>query len=111
MARRKPIDLARVRAAVGALRALVKAHPHLAGESGSNNRAGWESVLEKDAAMATKMTAFRLPEELLARLDAHADRLAKATGLAVTRVDVVKLLLARGLDAVEKEPGAGKRRK
>jgi hypothetical protein len=50
-----------------------------------------------------KMTAFRLDEGLLKRLDRYADRLAKETGLPVNRADVVRLLLARSLDAVEQE--------
>lgn len=48
-----------------------------------------------------KMTAFRLEESLLKRLDKHADRLSKETGLPVSRADVVRLLLLRGLDAAE----------
>jgi hypothetical protein len=48
-----------------------------------------------------KMTAFRLEEALLKRLDRHAERLSKETGLPVNRADVVRLLLVRGLDAAE----------
>ncbi len=49
-----------------------------------------------------KMTqvAFRLPEELLARIDAEAQRLAAETpGWTPTRTDVVRILLERGLAA------------
>jgi hypothetical protein len=49
------------------------------------------------------MTAFRLEEALLKRLDKYAERLSKGTGLPVNRADVVRLLLTRGLDAVERE--------
>ena len=48
-----------------------------------------------------KMTAFRLDESLLKRLDRYAARMAGETGLPVTRADVVRLLLVRGLDAAE----------
>ena len=53
-----------------------------------------------------KMTAFRLEEALLKRLDRYADRLAKETGLPVNRADVVRLLLTRSLDMAEQEQGA-----
>jgi predicted DNA-binding protein len=48
-----------------------------------------------------KMTAFRLEESLLKRLDKYAERLSKETGLPATRADVVRLLLMRGLDEAE----------
>jgi len=56
-----------------------------------------------------RMTAFRLDEALLKRLDRYADRLAKETGLPVNRADVVRLLLTRSLDAAEQEQGRGRR--
>lgn len=48
-----------------------------------------------------KMTAFRLEESLLKRLDKYAERLSKEAGLPASRADVVRLLLTRGLDAAE----------
>jgi hypothetical protein len=51
----------------------------------------------------TRMTAFRLDPALLRRLDTHAGRLSKQTGLPCTRADVLRLLLARALDAAEAE--------
>ena len=56
-----------------------------------------------------KMTAFRLEESLLKRLDKYAGRLCKETGLPASRADVVRLLLMRGLDAVEPEQGKARR--
>jgi hypothetical protein len=56
-----------------------------------------------------KMTAFRLDESLLKRLDRYAERLSKETGLPATRADVVRLLLTRGLDAMEQESGKARR--
>ncbi len=50
-----------------------------------------------------KMTAFRLDESLLKRLDKYAERLSKETGLPATRADVVRLLLTRGLEEAEHE--------
>lgn len=58
---------------------------------------------------AKKMTAFRLEEALLKRLDRYAERLSKETGLPATRADVVRLLLIRGLDATEQEQGKKRR--
>jgi predicted DNA-binding protein len=52
----------------------------------------------------TTQTAFRLPAELLARLDRHAERLRQQhAGMTVTRADVVRMLLTRALNDVEKE--------
>lgn len=49
-----------------------------------------------------KMAAFRLDTALLKRLDRYAEHLSQETGLPATRADVVRLLLTRGLDALEK---------
>jgi predicted DNA-binding protein len=56
-----------------------------------------------------KMTAFRLEESLLRRLDRYAERLSRETGLPASRADVVRLLLMRGLDEVEHEQGKVRR--
>lgn len=49
---------------------------------------------------STKQVAFRLPESLVARLDAYAEQLSIAQpGIAFTRADAVRLLLTRALDA------------
>lgn len=58
-----------------------------------------------------KMTAFRLEEGLLKRLDKYAARMATDTGLPVSRADVVRLLLLRGLDAAEEAQGAARPKK
>lgn len=48
----------------------------------------------------TKQVAFRLPEDLVARLDDHAaTMMSEHPGLDVTRTDVVRVLLTRALDA------------
>ena len=59
----------------------------------------------------TKQTAFRLEPELVARLDAHAERLTRAStvpGKTYTRADALRALLLPALDAAE---AADKRRK
>lgn len=49
---------------------------------------------------------FRLPEDLVKRLDRHAERLRKEQrGMRVTRADVVRVLLTEGLDRVEGRHG------
>jgi predicted DNA-binding protein len=47
-------------------------------------------------------TAVRLDPELLARLDAVAVKLSRP-GLEVTRADAIRIALATGLLAIEKE--------
>ena len=50
----------------------------------------------------TQQTAFRLPTELLGRLDRYAERLREEQpGISITRADVVRLLLTRSLDEAE----------
>jgi len=49
--------------------------------------------------MATRQTAFRLPEDLLDRVDAYAVKLARELpGLGVTRADAVRRLLEQALE-------------
>ena len=58
----------------------------------------------KGAAGGAKATAFRLPEDLLARVDAYAERLkAEAPWSNATRADAVRALLLLALRAVERE--------
>ncbi|MCC6526088.1 MAG: hypothetical protein IT373_25800 [Polyangiaceae bacterium] len=61
----------------------------------------------------TQQTAFRLPTALLERLDGYAERLrAEQPGITITRADVVRLLLTRALDEVDKVPSrSGLRRR
>jgi hypothetical protein len=50
----------------------------------------------------TLQTAFRLPESLIKRIDAHAKRMeTENPGLEFTRVDAVRSLLTRALDQIE----------
>lgn len=49
-----------------------------------------------------RQVAFRLPSELVDRLDEHAEHLRRESpGVRITRADVVRLLLTRALDEVE----------
>jgi len=49
-------------------------------------------------APVTKTTGFRLPEELLSRVDAYAAQLAEAAGVPVSRAAAVVKLLTLALD-------------
>jgi hypothetical protein len=48
-------------------------------------------------------TALRLPEEFLKRADRLCAKLAKEPMMRVTRSTVLKMAIARGLDALEQE--------
>jgi hypothetical protein len=51
----------------------------------------------------TKMINFRLEPSLIARLDAHAERMTAATpGVTFSRIDALRTLLVPALDAVER---------
>jgi predicted DNA-binding protein len=112
---KRPIDLKAVREARRRLRQLAKEHPELTGPLGPQNRAGWEAELQEDERMSgTRMVSFRLPEELVDRIDALAARRSEAAGVpgAVGRVDIVKLALQSGLEAMEASgPRPAKKRK
>lgn len=101
MAKRRAIDLGAVRTARQRLETLAKQHPELTGPKGPQNREAWRATLAEDTMANTTQYTFRLPDELVARLDAYAERLAEDTGLEVTRADAVKQLLTRGLDAAD----------
>jgi len=50
----------------------------------------------------TSQVAFRLPVDLLKRIDKHAERMRdQQPGVNVTRTDVVRMLLTRALDHVD----------
>ncbi len=105
---KRSIDLAAVRQARSSLRKLAEDFPELRAFSSRANRAKWEDALED--VMATKKTGgvsdeqlvVRLPKALLDRVDAYAERLREEQpGPAWKRSDVVRMLLARALDALE----------
>jgi len=109
------VDLARARAALARLDAIADSHPELLtaqAESPSVEAIeAWMETLqetlqeqemsEKDP---TKLSAYRLPLSLIARLDRCAAKVTEAIPWAkVTRADVVRMALIRGLDAWEAE--------
>jgi hypothetical protein len=65
---------------------------------------------QQDVAIA-KVVPVRIPDPLLARIDAHRARLRHSTGLEPSRSEVVKMLVERGLAVVEAEAGEGRPRK
>lgn len=105
---KKPIDLDAVRQARAALTKLAEDFPELVGEPDESNRALWEEALEeilatkKTGAVSEEQIVVRLPKALLDRVDAYAERLRdEQPGPAWRRSDVVRMLLAKGLDSVE----------
>jgi len=111
MAKRRPVDLATVRTARSNLTKLAKEHPELLGPGGPDNRAGWREALDEDAMANTTQYTFRLPDDLIARLDAYAAKQSSATGFDLSRADVVKQLLTRALDSADGSPRAAPKRK
>ena len=60
---------------------------------------------KKTSAVSEEQIVVRLPKTLLDRVDAYADRLREEqAGPAWRRSDVVRMLLAKGLDTVEAKP-------
>ena len=53
-------------------------------------------------AATMKPTPIRLPEDLLARIDAIAARMAKVPGATVDRSKVIRMALAEGVAVLEK---------
>ncbi len=103
-----PVDLPRVRRALAELNRIAREHP----EAFNRDRAGWEGVLAEDEEMAdSKVVAFRFPPALQDRIDGYAERLSTRAGVEVTRAQVVKKLLALGLDAAEAEETATRKQK
>jgi len=52
-----------------------------------------------------KVIPFRLPTDLVKRLDRHAERMqAEQPGLQVTRADALRVLLTEALDRAEAKP-------
>lgn len=76
-------------------------------KAGAANVDDWTEVMKRDDDLMaeTQQTAFRLPTDLLRRLDNHVKRLQDdSPGMKVTRADAVRMLLTRGLDEAEQKP-------
>lgn len=57
---------------------------------------------------AMELTAFRLPVEMIARIDRYAEQLTKDTGIPVQRAEAARQLLEAGLEARAKGAGRGR---
>lgn len=113
--RPRPVNEIAVAAASRRLDALVAEHPELVGPRGPHDVSDWIDVLKTDdkgrqmAKEPTTQLAFRLPDNLIKRLDRHVARMTAANpGLEITRVAAVRSLLTSALD--QAEAAAGKRR-
>lgn len=59
--------------------------------------------MAKPKPTSMKITPIRYPPDLLRRLDRHAERLRREQpGVTITRSDVIRLLLERGLSEAER---------
>ena len=89
-------------------RQLEQTHPELIGEWKPARR---KAFAEEADAMQMTQVAFRFPEDLIMRVDRHAERMrAAAPGVDINRADAVRSLLTLALDQIERASGP-KRRK
>ena len=96
----KPVDLVAVREARRILAELATTYPEL-----STERAQRALLTEANMADSSQI-AVRLPNALLAKIDAFRAEIEKAQpGLEPSRADAVRILVTRGLDAAEKRRG------
>jgi hypothetical protein len=93
----KKIDLAAVRAAEARLDRLAAEHPELLGESTPEE---WESILKDQIKVKSKGApqALRLPDDLLAQVDAYARALEAELHISVSRSDAIRRLITIGLE-------------
>ena len=61
--------------------------------------------------VAAKVVPVRLPEEVLARVEAQRARLGKSTGLSLSTSQVLRMVIERGLAALEGEASPQPRKK
>ena len=50
------------------------------------------------ATESTRQLTFRLPEELIARVESCVSVIQERSGFSITRADVVRMLITRALD-------------
>jgi hypothetical protein len=61
--------------------------------------------------VAAKVVPVRLPDELLARVEDQRTRLRQQTGLSPSQSQVIRMLIERGLAAVEAEAASQTRKR
>ncbi len=57
-----------------------------------------------------KVVPVRLPDELLVRVEAQRTRLRQQTGLSPSQSQVIRMLIERGLAALEAEASSPRKR-
>lgn len=106
----RPVDFERVKAAEGRIRKILKDHPEVA-ERTAAFFADEPSTEEIKGLMTDEKyeepIQVRLPKNVLARVDAFAERLKKDPELEIvgriTRSSVLRLAILRGLEVLEKD--------
>jgi hypothetical protein len=98
----EPIDLARVTQLRKELAELVKAHPELTQPEAQTRLTQWLRDERMKSKQELKPVFVRLPKDLIQRIDTFVDILANTQpGLKPTRSDAIRMLLYRGLEAME----------
>jgi Arc/MetJ-type ribon-helix-helix transcriptional regulator len=59
--------------------------------------------------MSDKQYNFRLPDQLMKKIDRQVEKQRRETGMALSRNDIVRALLTKAVAAIEK-PGLAKGR-
>jgi hypothetical protein len=94
------VDIVAVRDCRRRLTALAAAHPELCCTPSPENVTGWIETLTKEEHVGSQQIGTRVPDELVARIDAYLERMnAENPGLEVTRADAIRVLLTKALDA------------
>ena len=99
-----PEPLGALRDLRAALADAARRYPHLLAPAGGSdtNADAWErELVEAQVGEAKKQVAFRLPAELLERIDAYADGVHSRTGVETSRTAATAALLTMALDLLD----------
>jgi len=97
---------------LGTLREALGGSPQLAERTRAMLRGELSAPDAEDPRMPSEAhLTMRLPAALVARAEHQAKALSASTGLSVTRSQVLRLAIERGLDVLEREHGKPKGRR
>lgn len=112
------VDELAVAAASARLDQLAASSPGLLGDPSAANIEEWIEIIETDekgphmpkSTEPGEQLAFRFPKKLVERIDRYAVTLAEEhSGIEFSRSQVVRVLLTRALDALDKEKSPKRR--
>lgn len=116
MSRKKP-DLDRIREAEEGIEAILREHPEIRERTakflaGEPSKEEMEDLLMRpkiESPMGKRPLQLRLPDDIMKRIDALTDILAKDPNFkamgTMTRSTALRLAILRGLDVLEQERG------